>query len=139
MSQNIVISPAPIVNLEKTPGQAASGRIGINFVPGNVVQEETIRISGPVLNLSGTADFNNDGEMDITVASGSTYQMWLLQNGAVLSTTTPLIDDVAPPCAHADTAEAATKSAARNNRNVTDFRKRVMRVSPGKSNVTTTG
>jgi serralysin len=37
--------------------------------------------------INGTADFNNDGEMDITVASGSTYQMWLLQNGAVLSTT----------------------------------------------------
>ena len=55
----------PIVNLEKTPGQAASGRIGINFVPGNVVQEETIRISGPVLNLSGTADFDRNGRLTV--------------------------------------------------------------------------
>jgi len=55
----------PIVNLEKTPGQPAAGRIGINFAPGNVVQEETIRVTGPVLNLSGTADFNRNGEMTV--------------------------------------------------------------------------
>jgi len=55
----------PIVNLEKTSGQAAAGRIGINFAPGNVVQEETIRVTGPVLNLSGTADFNRNGEMTV--------------------------------------------------------------------------
>lgn len=55
----------PIVNLEKLPGQAAAGRIGINFAPGNVVQEQTIRITGPVLNLSGTADFNKNGELTV--------------------------------------------------------------------------
>jgi hypothetical protein len=55
----------PIVNLEKTPGQAAAGRIGINFAPGNVVQEETIRVTGPVLTLNGTADFNRNGEMTV--------------------------------------------------------------------------
>jgi hypothetical protein len=55
----------PIVNLEKTSGQPAAGRIGINFAPGNVVQEETIRVTGPVLNLSGTADFNRNGEMTV--------------------------------------------------------------------------
>jgi hypothetical protein len=55
----------PIVNLEKLPGQAAAGRIGINFAPGNVVQEETIRISGPVLNLNGTADFNRNGQLTV--------------------------------------------------------------------------
>jgi len=55
----------PIVNLEKTPGQPASGRFGINFAAGNVVQEETIRISGPVLNLNGTADFNQKGELTV--------------------------------------------------------------------------
>jgi Protein of unknown function/AsmA-like C-terminal region len=55
----------PIVNLEKTPGEPASGRFGINFAAGNVVQEETIRISGPVLNLSGTADFNRNGDLTV--------------------------------------------------------------------------
>lgn len=55
----------PIVNLEKTPGQAAAGRIGINFAAGNLVQEETIRISGPVLTMTGTADFNRNGEMTV--------------------------------------------------------------------------
>jgi hypothetical protein len=55
----------PIVNLEKTPGQSASGRIGINFAAGNVVQEESIRVTGPLINLSGTADFNRNGEMTV--------------------------------------------------------------------------
>ena len=55
----------PIVNLEKTPGQAASGRIGIDFAPGNLVQDQTIRISGPFLNLSGTADFNRNGDLTV--------------------------------------------------------------------------
>jgi hypothetical protein len=55
----------PIVNLEKTPGQPASGRIGVNFAAGNVVQDQTIRISGPVLNLNGTADFDRNGELRV--------------------------------------------------------------------------
>jgi hypothetical protein len=55
----------PIVNLEKLPGQPAAGRFGINFGPGNVVQEETIRVTGPVLNLSGTADFNRNGDLTV--------------------------------------------------------------------------
>ena len=41
------------------------GAFGINFAAGNVVQEETIRITGPVLNLSGTADFNRNGELTV--------------------------------------------------------------------------
>jgi Protein of unknown function/AsmA-like C-terminal region len=55
----------PIVNLEKAPGQAASGQIGVNFAPGNVVQEETIHIGGPVLSLNGTAEFNREGELTV--------------------------------------------------------------------------
>ncbi len=55
----------PIVNLEKTPGQAASGRITANFAPGNVLSDETIRISGPVLSATGTANFNKDGELTV--------------------------------------------------------------------------
>ena len=55
----------PIVNLEKTPGQAATGHIGIDFAPGNVVQNETIRIGGPVLALNGTADFDRNGALKV--------------------------------------------------------------------------
>ncbi|MFO1247905.1 MAG: DUF3971 domain-containing protein [Alphaproteobacteria bacterium] len=55
----------PIVNLEKSPGQAATGRIGVNFAPGNVIQDQTIRITGPVLNLNGTADFNRNGDLTV--------------------------------------------------------------------------
>ncbi|MEO8301266.1 MAG: DUF3971 domain-containing protein, partial [Rhizomicrobium sp.] len=55
----------PIVNLEKTPGQPASGRIGVTFAPGNLVQDQTIRISGPVLNLNGTADFDRNGDLRV--------------------------------------------------------------------------
>ena len=55
----------PIVNLEKSPGQSASGRIVANFAPGNVLSDETIRITGPVLNATGTANFNRDGELTV--------------------------------------------------------------------------
>jgi hypothetical protein len=59
------ILSVPIVNLEKTPGQQASGRIGVNFAPGNMVQDQTIRISGPVLNMTGTADFDRNGDLRV--------------------------------------------------------------------------
>lgn len=53
----------PIVNLEKTPGQAATGRIVVNFGPGNMLTNETIHIGGPVLNVTGTAIFTRSGEL----------------------------------------------------------------------------
>ena len=66
---NVDFTPAtlsvPIVNLEKTPGQPATGRIGVNFAAGNTVQDQTIRISGPVLNLNGTADFDRNGDLRV--------------------------------------------------------------------------
>jgi hypothetical protein len=55
----------PIVNLEKLPGQAATGRITANFGPGNTLTDESIRIGGPVLNANGTASFNRDGELTV--------------------------------------------------------------------------
>jgi len=55
----------PIVNLEKTPGQNATGHIGVNFGPGNTLQDETIHISGPVLNLNGTASFGKNGDLTV--------------------------------------------------------------------------
>jgi hypothetical protein len=53
----------PIVNLEKNPGQQATGRILVNFAPGNVLTDETIRIDGPVLNATGTATFGRGGDL----------------------------------------------------------------------------
>ena len=68
----------PIVNLEKSPGQAATGHIGVNFGPANAVQDETIRISGPVLNLNGTADFGRNG--DLTVLNLPSVRMGTLND-----------------------------------------------------------
>jgi hypothetical protein len=51
--------------LEKLPGQPASGRIQVNFAPGNIAQDEAIKISGPVLNATGTANFDKNGELTI--------------------------------------------------------------------------
>jgi hypothetical protein len=53
----------PIVNLEKAPGEQAAGRIVANFAPGNLLTDETIRISGPALNATGTAVFNKGGDL----------------------------------------------------------------------------
>jgi hypothetical protein len=55
----------PIVNLEKSPGQAANGRVVANFAPGNILSDESIHIGGPVMNASGTANFNRDGELTV--------------------------------------------------------------------------
>ncbi len=53
----------PIVNLEKSPGQAATGRIVANFGPANTLSDETIHIGGPVLTANGTANFDRDGHL----------------------------------------------------------------------------
>jgi len=37
--------------------------------------------------LKGTADFNNDGEIDVVVTNGSANQLWLVKDAAILSTT----------------------------------------------------
>jgi hypothetical protein len=55
----------PIVNLEKIPGQSASGRVVVNFATNNTPTDETIRITGPVLNANGTATFARDGSLSV--------------------------------------------------------------------------
>ncbi|MDB5741612.1 MAG: hypothetical protein JWP16_2652, partial [Alphaproteobacteria bacterium] len=74
----------PIVNLEKLAGQTANGRIQVNFAPGNVVQDEAIKISGPVLNATGTANFSKDGEL--TILSFTTVKMGPLNDLSFLLT-----------------------------------------------------
>jgi hypothetical protein len=81
----------PIVNLEKTPGQAATGRIGVNFAAGNAVQDETIRIAGPVLNLNGTAAFGRNG--DLTVLNLPSVRMGALNDLSFQLTRGPSGDD----------------------------------------------
>ena len=81
----------PIVNLEKTPGQAATGHIGVNFGPANAVQDETIRITGPVLNLNGTATFGRNGEL--TVLNLPTVRMGALNDLSFQLSRAPNGDD----------------------------------------------
>ncbi len=74
---NVDFTPAllsiPIVNLEKLPGQSAAGRIQVNFAAGNTVQDEAIKITGPVLNVTGTANFDKNG--DLTILSFPSVKM----------------------------------------------------------------
>jgi hypothetical protein len=58
-----VILTAPIVNLQKPAGGAAAARVMANFGPGAVPTDETIRITGPVLTATGTANFGKAGEL----------------------------------------------------------------------------
>lgn len=58
-----VLLMTPIVNLEKAVGKEASGQVVVNFGPGNVLRDETIHVSGPNLNATGTAVFGQDGDM----------------------------------------------------------------------------
>lgn len=76
----------PIVNLEKTPGQSATGRIQVNFAPGNIVQDQAIRIFGPVLNATGTATFDKAG--GLSVLDFSTVRMGPLNDLAFRLTRT---------------------------------------------------
>ncbi len=58
---NILI---PIVHLGKPAGQAATGRITVNFGAGDNVADETIRLTGPNLAANGTADFDAKGALE---------------------------------------------------------------------------
>ena len=51
----------PIVHLNKPAGQAAAGRVSVNFTAGDNISDETIRLTGPNLNASGTATFDSHG------------------------------------------------------------------------------
>lgn len=78
---------APIVNLQKEPGQAASGRVLANFGPGNSLRDESITITGPVLNATGTAVFAQDG--GLTGLSFPTIRMGTLNDLAFQMRRTP--------------------------------------------------
>ena len=64
---NLDLTPAavlvPIVHLGKPAGQAASARVTINFGPGNNLQDESLRITGPNLSATGNAYFDKNGAL----------------------------------------------------------------------------
>ncbi len=55
----------PILHVGKEPGQAADGHVTVNFVPGNNIHDETIRLTGPNLTANGTASFDRSGSLSV--------------------------------------------------------------------------
>lgn len=51
----------PVIHLGKPAGQAAQAHVTINFGANNNLQDETLRITGPNLSASGTANFDKNG------------------------------------------------------------------------------
>jgi hypothetical protein len=68
----------PIVNLQKTAGAAATGRIQVDFAPGNVLRGESIHITGPALDVRGEARFGQNGSL--TVLNLPTVRMGTLND-----------------------------------------------------------
>jgi hypothetical protein len=55
----------PILHLGKQAGQAASGRVTVNFAAGDLIRDEVIRVTGPNLSASGTASFDRTGSLSV--------------------------------------------------------------------------
>jgi hypothetical protein len=55
----------PILHLGKPPGLTASGDISVNFAPGDILHDETIRVTGPNINATGTANFDRNGSLSV--------------------------------------------------------------------------
>ena len=51
----------PFVNLGKSPGEAASARVVVNFTPDGHVTDQSFRITGAGLSANGTASFDKNG------------------------------------------------------------------------------
>ncbi len=68
----------PIVHLGKPAGQAATGHVSVNFGAGDNIADETIRITGPNLSASGSANFDRNGVL--TVLSFPSVKMGTLND-----------------------------------------------------------
>ncbi|MBN9546326.1 MAG: AsmA-like C-terminal domain-containing protein [Alphaproteobacteria bacterium] len=55
----------PILHLGKQAGQAAAGRVTVNFLPGDTIKDEIIRVTGPNLSANGTATFDRSGSLSV--------------------------------------------------------------------------
>ena len=48
----------PILHLGKQAGMAAAGHVTVNFLPGDLIKDEVIRVTGPNVTANGTATFD---------------------------------------------------------------------------------
>ena len=55
----------PILHLGKPPGLGASGHVAANFAPGDILRDETIRVTGPNVSATGTASFDHNGSLSV--------------------------------------------------------------------------
>ena len=55
----------PIVHLGKPAGQAAVGHVSVNFGAGDNIADETIRLTGPNLSATGSANFDRNGVLTV--------------------------------------------------------------------------
>jgi Protein of unknown function/AsmA-like C-terminal region len=55
----------PILHVGKEPGQVAASHVTVNFVTGNNIHDETIRLTGPNLTANGTASFDRSGSLSV--------------------------------------------------------------------------
>ena len=55
----------PILHLGKPPGLGASGHVVANFAPGDILRDETIRVTGPNVSATGTANFDHNGSLSV--------------------------------------------------------------------------
>ncbi len=92
---NIDLTPAaigiPILNLGKPAGVAAGGHITVNFGAGASVHDEVIRLTGPNLSATGTAQFGADG--GLSVLNFTSLKMGALNDLSVILTRTAAGDD----------------------------------------------
>ena len=81
----------PILHLGKQAGQAAAGRVTVNFIPGNVIRDEVIRVSGPNVTANGTANFDRAGSL--SVLNFASVKMGALNDLSFILTRSPAGDD----------------------------------------------
>lgn len=55
----------PILHLGKQSGQAAAGHVTVNFLPGDIIKDEVIRVTGPNVTANGTATFDRTGALSV--------------------------------------------------------------------------
>ncbi|HXS07106.1 MAG TPA: AsmA-like C-terminal domain-containing protein [Rhizomicrobium sp.] len=55
----------PILHLGKQAGQAAAGHVTVNFGPGDLIHDEVIRVTGPNVSATGTANFDRGGSLAV--------------------------------------------------------------------------
>ncbi len=80
----------PIVHLGKPAGQAAMGRINVNFGANDNIADETIRVTGPNLAANGTANFDRNGVL--TTLNFPSVKMGTLNDLSFTLARTPQLD-----------------------------------------------